>query len=81
MQLAGSIIENLKAAIAAAERHQDHPVYEDTIQFWRDLLDHARATRRRTEPADPVVLDELIAHLDSQVSARRSSIVRKGGGA
>jgi hypothetical protein len=42
MELSGTITSNLRRAIDSVRRHRDRPVYPETTQYWRDLLDHAR---------------------------------------
>ena len=72
MEIAGSLPENLAAAVASARRHAGHPVHHETVRFWADLLTHARQLK-----ADGLVsncgVDQLIAALDEEVSKRRCS--------
>jgi hypothetical protein len=42
MNLHGSLVENLEAALESTRRLRGQRVYSDTIQFWSDLLDTAR---------------------------------------
>ena len=70
MRLHGSIAANLAAAIESAKRLRGLPVHNDTLQFWRHLLSHARAEKRTLSPEDAAALDPLIAELQSQLAAR-----------
>jgi hypothetical protein len=42
MNLHGSLVENLEAALESTRRLRGQRVYADTIQFWSDLLETAR---------------------------------------
>ncbi len=42
MNLHGSLVENLEAALESTRRLRGQRVYSDTIQFWSDLLETAR---------------------------------------
>ena len=42
MDLYGSLVENLEAALESTRRLRGQRVYSDTIQFWSDLLETAR---------------------------------------
>jgi hypothetical protein len=42
MDLYGSLVENLEAAVESTRRLRGQRVYTDTIQFWSDLLETAR---------------------------------------
>ena len=70
MKLDGSIETNLSAAIASARRLEAHPVHSDTLQFWLDLLAHARAELRNVEAGRVAQLERLITELQLLVSAR-----------
>lgn len=67
MDLEGSLAENLKAAIVSATRLRGHPVHKDTINFWNELLTHARLVLRRARVADIAQLEQLIAELETCV--------------
>ena len=70
MQLDGSIIKNLSAAITSAERLRGHKVHPDTLAFWNELLAHARA-RKRSEPVeDPATVEHLLAALQLELAQR-----------
>jgi hypothetical protein len=42
MNLHGSLVENLEAALESTRRLRGQRVYADTIRFWSDLLETAR---------------------------------------
>ena len=70
MELYGSLADNLRAAIASANKHQGHPVRTETVLFWTDLLQHARSVKAEGS-AEAVGIDTLIAQLDDAVTARQ----------
>ena len=70
MLLAGTISSNLKGAIASADRLRGHPVHCETLQFWRDLLAHARAEMRSSGPFEAEGIEPLVGELQSQLNAR-----------
>ena len=45
MNLHGSVEDNLSAAIRSARRLRGEPIYIETLQYWSDLLNHARRER------------------------------------
>ena len=71
MYLEGTLAENLSGAITSAKRLRGHRVYQDTLAYWRELLDYARAraTRPRIVNADEIA--ELAAELEVQLSAHQ----------
>lgn len=71
VQIEGSISTNLKAAIASADRLAGHPVHGDTLQFWRDLLSHARANLASCD-GEARSIEPLVGELQSQLAARDS---------
>jgi len=72
MQIDGSILDNLANALASARRLRGHPVYQDTLIYWGDLVQEAR--RLRQEPSCPQseVLGAAIAKLESELAERGS---------
>jgi hypothetical protein len=71
MELHGSIIENLTAAVQSAQRLRGHPVYRETLQFWRALLAQARV-EKRVNPVEQGTVDHLVAKLQSELTDRDS---------
>jgi len=47
MELHGTLPENLRATLASVRRHRGHPVYQDTLDYWEQLLDYARDLVRK----------------------------------
>ena len=65
MQIEGSIRANLIAADASARRLRGQALHRDTIDYWRQLLDHAgRAT---TQP-QPEAFGDLMADLEIELA-------------
>jgi hypothetical protein len=60
MEIHGTIANNLTSAVQSARRLRGHPVHADTLEHWRDLLNHARQelANGSTEPIQGLV-DEL----------------------
>lgn len=69
MELAGTLAENLEAAIVSARRLRGHRVHSDTVKFWHELLDHARLKARRSVLPDAEDIYRLIAELQSELAA------------
>lgn len=74
LHLEGSLADNLRAAIASATRLKDHPVHRDTLQFWGELLTHARLVHRRGRVRDLVELERLIIELELSLYAHIKSL-------
>jgi len=49
-------------------RFRGHPVHADTLDYWRNLLGHARRGLNRAD--DPDSLKPLIAELEVELSER-----------
>lgn len=75
MELAGTIADNLQAAILSARRLRGHKVHPDTLHFWQELLDCARGTARRSALAPSDEVYRLIAELQSELAARDQASV------
>jgi hypothetical protein len=67
MELHGSIANNLTSAVQSARRLRGHPVHADTLDHWRDLLNHARQelANGSTEP-----IQALIVELENELADR-----------
>lgn len=70
MKIDGTITDNLRLAIASAQRLRGHPVYPDTIAFWRALLHEGRRARASAAGADLAALDALIESLEHELAER-----------
>jgi hypothetical protein len=70
MELAGTIAENLNAAIVSARRLRGQSVHADTLRFWQDLLDCALVKASRSALAQSDEMHRLIADLQNELAAR-----------
>jgi hypothetical protein len=70
MKLHGTIDENLRMAVASAERLRGNPIYKDTLAYWHDLLHEARRLRTQLPEAELRTLDPLIAQLELALAER-----------
>jgi hypothetical protein len=68
LELSGTLSNNLKAAIASAQRLRGHAVYGDTLDFWRALLAQARSQERKSPSAEHEEVMSLIAVLQAELS-------------
>jgi hypothetical protein len=69
MEIHGSIANNLGSAVKSARRLKGHPVHADTVEHWRELLDHAR----RDITTDSLEsLRELILELENELADRKA---------
>src|SRR4051812_8619242 len=63
MDLYGSLVENLEAAVESTRRLRGQRVYSDTFQFWSDLLETARSVLATVidvnSPAIAALADQL----------------------
>ena len=59
MDLHGSTSNNLASALQSARRLRGHPVHDDTLGHWTDLLHHARRelAAGSSEPIQALVLE------------------------
>lgn len=78
MDLAGTLVENLRAAIFSARRLSRHYVHPDTLRFWQELLHHARLKARRPGLAEVDEVRLLIAQLQSELAAREMESMTRG---
>jgi hypothetical protein len=62
----GTLRANLLAAIASARRLRDQPVHEDTLNYWGELLKHARTA----DPLADASLGDLANDLEAQLAGR-----------
>ena len=71
MKLHGTTEGNLLSAVRSAGRLRDQPVHKDTVHFWENLADHARAELvMHQTPASAEVL-RLLSDLDLEVARRK----------
>jgi hypothetical protein len=67
MELHGTILNNLASAVQSARRLRGHPVHEDTLGHWADLLHHARR-ELAAGTAEPIL--PLILELEKEIAER-----------
>lgn len=72
MEFYGSILDNLANAFASARRLRGHPVYQDTLIYWDDLVQEARRLRQDPSSAQSEALGVAIAKLERELAERRS---------
>jgi hypothetical protein len=70
MRIEGSIRANLIAAAASARRLRGRPVHDDTIAYWRQLLDYAR--RVSTQPQGEV-LGDAMTELEAELALSKAA--------
>ena len=68
MEMHGNIALNLRLAVESSRRLQGHPVHADTLQFWRDLIQEARAHRGAGEAFEDADVDRYIADLETMLA-------------
>jgi hypothetical protein len=71
MELHGTIVDNLQAAVASAKRLRGHPVHKDTVTFWQDLIAQARVEVHEQTQAPEI--ESLIVTLEGELADRRST--------
>lgn len=67
MELHGSTANNLASAVHSARRLRGHPVHEDTLGHWTELLRHAR---RELAEGSTEAIQPLILTLEEELAAR-----------
>lgn len=77
MHIEGSVRANLFAAIASARRWRGRGVHPDTIQYWDELLDHARH-RAGSEPSAEI--NDLLRALEAEVTAAQTTELKRRSG-
>lgn len=64
MELSGTISANLRRALDSVKRHEGKTVYPETVQYWQDLLTHAR----HKSGGDGRLVDALEYALDKRIA-------------
>jgi hypothetical protein len=67
MELHGSLANNLTSALQSARRLRGHPVHEDTLGHWAQLLTHAR---RAVAAGSPEPILPLVLELEKEIADR-----------
>jgi hypothetical protein len=68
MDIHGTILANLHAAIASSARLPGQPVYSDTLKYWTDLLAEAQRLRPDTDQRSVATLDSLVERLGAEIA-------------
>jgi hypothetical protein len=71
MELQGSLIDNVQAALVSAKRHRGKLVYAETLQFWREILAIAQGQVGTFVDGDTSALTQLASELESEINGRR----------
>lgn len=71
MKLHGSTEGNLISAIRSASRLRERPIHGDTLQYWSDLIQHARNELSSCAALPSEALKRLVSELEIEVAARR----------
>ena len=67
MELHGSLVVNLEAAILSAQRLRGRPLYPETLQFWSELLEMARRVLGTLIDSDTTWIASLSDQLDIEI--------------
>jgi len=73
MQLYGSLADNLHAAINSNIRLRGRKIYPETIQYWQDLLHHARRQLATSTARYASVEEKLADQLERVLRAHPAS--------
>jgi hypothetical protein len=59
VKIHGTLMNNLTSAVQSARRLRGHPVHQDTLEHWSELVHYARRelTGGSTEPILPLLLN------------------------
>jgi hypothetical protein len=59
MELHGTVLSNLASGLQSARRLRSHPVHQDTLGHWAEIVHHARRelARGSAEPILPLLLE------------------------
>ena len=73
MELHGSLALNLQMALDSSNRLRGHPVHQDTLTFWSDLIGEARARRAAGVDPDDTDVERLIADLETGIAEAKAN--------
>ena len=71
MELHGSLVVNLEAAVHSAKRLRDQQVYPETLQFWGDLLATARRVMGTMIDSETPRIASLADELEAEIREHR----------
>jgi hypothetical protein len=72
MRLEGSLEHNLRCAIRSSDRLRHCRVYNDTLEFWRELAQHARSDAAHRCLQDAARVNQLVRALEENLSLHDS---------
>jgi hypothetical protein len=80
MELHGSLTDNLSAALRSMRQLRGHPVHQDTIDYWYNLIAHARKTLRGAPPSSDAakILSEVSLEFAERLEGSGQSASAKG---
>ena len=70
MKLHGTLQQNLAAAVRSAQRLRGHPVHADTLQYWDELLDHARRGLASGAVPERQAVERIMVALETEIADR-----------
>jgi len=71
VELHGTLIENLRAAIHSSKRLQGQRVYPETLRFWSDLVLIVRRRQDKAVSFDAAALASLADELEREIERHR----------
>ncbi|MGZ8350037.1 MAG: hypothetical protein ACXWUX_14650 [Allosphingosinicella sp.] len=72
MKLHGTLQQNLSAAVRSAQRLHGHPVHVDTLEYWGELLRHARLQMEAGSTSNRQDLEQILVVLETEIADRAS---------
>jgi hypothetical protein len=71
VQLHGSLVSNLEAAIDSAIRHRGKRLYPDTVQHWRGLAQYAEHVLSTGDVPDSAAIRRLAERLTAELAPKQ----------
>jgi hypothetical protein len=71
MELDGSLVTNLEAAVRSLQRLRGQRVYPDTLQFWGELLATARRAMGMMIDPETTKIASLADQLEAEIREHR----------
>ena len=71
MELHGSLVSNLEAAVYSARRHHDKRIYPETLRFWGHLIEHARKELSSRITTDTTAIRRLADELEREIARQQ----------
>ena len=70
MDLHGTLQQNLSAAVRSAQRLRGHPVHLDTLQYWGELIHHARRGLASGALPERQAVEQIMVLLETEIAER-----------